>query len=123
VILNRTLAVVLAASCVASCAGYKRMTLRATPPAVAAAPVQIEIGDVVRLTLADRRVTAFRVAAIEPDALVGTDGQRVAYADIVVLERRTISKTKTTILLLSPLIALGALMVVIYVGCSIGNCR
>jgi hypothetical protein len=115
---HHVVAVVLVASLLASCTGYKRVTLPASPPAASDVSLQIKVGDVVRIGFADHQQKEFCVTAVERDGLVGAGGQRAAYADIVMLERRTVDKSRTTVLLLSPLIVLGAFIV----GCSIANC-
>lgn len=62
--------------------------------------VQLSIGDTVRVLTKDSERRTFRVAAFEPDVLVGEDGGdsiRVPYEDIVFLERREVSRGGTAI--------------------------
>jgi hypothetical protein len=89
----------------ASCAAYKRVpvALPVAPPA-ATDVRHVRVGDKVRIELADGRRAEFRVTTIEPDALAGQparpagtpDGvrdpppERVAYADIVTIEREVL---------------------------------
>ncbi len=63
--------------------------------------VQLSIGDTVRVLTKDSERRTFRVAAFEPDVLVGEDGGdsiRVPYEDIVFLERREVSRGGTAML-------------------------
>ena len=63
--------------------------------------VQLSIGDTVRVLTKDSERRTFRVAAFEPDVLVGEDAGdsiRVPYEDIVFLERREVSREATAML-------------------------
>ncbi len=63
--------------------------------------VQLSIGDTVRVLTKDSERLTFRVAAFEPDVLVGEDAGdsiRVPYEDIVFLERREFSRDETAML-------------------------
>ncbi len=60
--------------------------------------VQLSIGDTVRVLTKDSERLTFRVAALEPDVLVGEDAGdsiRVPYEDIVFLERREFNRDAT----------------------------
>ncbi len=60
--------------------------------------VELSVGDTVRVLTKDSERRTFRVAAFEPDVLVGEDGGdsiRVPYEDIVFLERREVSRGGT----------------------------
>jgi len=96
----------------------------ATNPANNAASLgakRVAPGDTVRVVLKNGQQSEFKVRSVEDDALVGQDGQRVVYADIALLERRSISATKTTLLVLSPFIALtGAFLIGIIIGAAGG---
>lgn len=63
--------------------------------------VQLSIGDTVRVLTKDSERRTFRVAALEPDVLVGEDAGdsiRVPYEDIVFLERREVNRDATAML-------------------------
>ena len=100
--------VALAIPLSAGCTGYRRVNMPDRQSPVAAISSQVAVGDVVRVVLVNRQRLEFRVAAVEPDSVVGQDGQRVNYADIAVLERRTTDKLKTTLLIASPVLIFAA---------------
>ena len=103
------LAVVIAlAISLSGCTGYRRVNIPNRQSPVAAISSQVAVGDVVRVVLVNRQRLEFRVAAVEPDGIVGKDGQRVNYADIAALERRTTDKLKTTLLIASPVLIFAA---------------
>ncbi len=63
--------------------------------------VELSVGDTVRVLTKDSERRTFRVAAFEPDVLVGEDGGdsiRVPYEDIVFLERREVNRDATAML-------------------------
>lgn len=100
------------------CGTFNVVPLATTPAdnAASLAAKRVAPGDTVRVVLKNGQQSEFKVRAVEDDALVGQDGQRVVYADIALLERRSISAKKTTLLVLSPLIALtGAFLVAVIV--------
>ncbi len=104
-------------SLVSSCASFTPVTLPTAPGGDATAiAASVHPGDRVRLLLTDRRVTEFTVAAVERDALVGQEGERVAYTEIARLERRSVGKTKTVFLIASPLLALGGLLLILIIA-------
>ena len=74
------------AGCIAGCSYAPEKEVPPHPDYVAAA---IDPEDVVEIETTDGREIELVVAAVEPDALVGTDGQRVSIADISRLSVRS----------------------------------
>jgi hypothetical protein len=94
-----------------ACASFKvvPMTTKPADNATSLAAPRIAPGDTVRVVLKNGQLSEFKVRSVEVDALVGQDGQRVVYADIARLERRSVSAAKTTLLVLSPIIVFSAI--------------
>jgi hypothetical protein len=116
--------VVALALTAAGCGTFKVVPLATNPAdnAASLAAKRVAPGDTVRVVLKNGQQSEFKVRSVEDDALVGQDGQRVVYADVALLERRSISATKTTLLVLSRLIALtGAFVTAVIVGAA-GGC-
>ncbi len=70
-------------------------------------------GDHLRATLINGNIANFTVADVQPDALVGTDGQRVLYRDIARLEHKHLSKGRTGALVAGLAVAGFAVLVVV----------
>jgi hypothetical protein len=105
------------------CASFKVVPLATNPADTAAslAANRVTPGDTVRVVLKNGQLSEFKVRSVEVDALVGQDGQRVVYADIARLERRSVSASKTTLLVLSPIIVFSAwFLVALIVGAAGG---
>jgi hypothetical protein len=69
---------------------------RATPPPDAA--WRVTVGDSVRLTMRDGRHHDLTIRTVDTGAIVGSDGTRYDQADILAVERRQFSGTKTAVL-------------------------
>jgi hypothetical protein len=93
--LRRTLVVILMASLLTGCTGYKQIPLDATPPGPDAVVKSLRVGDSVRVKLRDGSTQKFAIAAVEAGALVGKGGERLPFADIAEVERRQVSPGKT----------------------------
>jgi hypothetical protein len=78
------------------CTSMKRVTLSPTEGGPAFG--RIRVGDTVSVRLSNGSEHRFAVAAIEGDTLVGSNGTRVARADIVEAKRRSTSVIKTSFL-------------------------
>lgn len=85
---RRLMALVVLASMLGGCTGYKRIALGASPPAHNVVAARMQVGQTVRVELRDATVTQITIAAIEQDALVGNKGERIAYAEIISAERK-----------------------------------
>ena len=105
------------------CASFKAVPLATNPADTAAslAANRVTPGDTVRVVLKNGQLTEFKVRSVEVDALVGQDGQRVIYADIARLERRSVSASKTTLLVLSPIIVFSAMFVIALIAGAAGG--
>jgi hypothetical protein len=88
-------AVVVAVSLLGGCTGYRRVSLSATPPTRSSVVGQVAVGDTLRIVTSSGIRQDMRVKAIEGDALVGERGERVAFGDIVFVERRGIDVGKS----------------------------
>jgi len=93
----RTVAVVLVASMVSGCTGYKAVNIGAVPPTRPAVAQNVKIGQSLRVDLRDGSRQQIKVAAINHDALVGENGQRIAYGDIVAVERHGVRVGRTVL--------------------------
>jgi hypothetical protein len=104
----------LAIGAVTGCASF-----HAVPPSTPAGldldavKAHVRSGDMVRVLRKDATESKFTVTAIDADALVSRAGERVPYADIARLERRSFSATKTVFLVLSPAIVMGGLLLIL----------
>jgi hypothetical protein len=94
---RRLVAIVVAISLPAGCTGYKRVSLGARPPARHTIVDHVAVGDTLRVETTDGIQHDVRVKAIEEDALVGERGERLAFADIAFVERRSLSVGKTVL--------------------------
>ena len=77
------------------CRSMHRVPLT-TPPE--SSSWRISAGDQVRVTLQDGRRVRFKVQTADGHTLVAQDGTRYERADIVTVERRSFSVTKTALL-------------------------
>jgi hypothetical protein len=105
------------------CASFKLVPLATNPTdnAASLAAKRVAPGDTVRVVLKNGQQSEFTLRSVEGDALVGQDGQRVAFADVASLERRSISATKTTLLVLSPIIVFSAMFAVALIAVAAGG--
>jgi hypothetical protein len=69
------------------------------PPAKSAVATELKAGDRVRVTMRSGNREAFVIVEAQVEALVAEDGRRFPYADIALLEKTRISKTKTIALI------------------------
>jgi hypothetical protein len=113
---RRLVATAVVLSLLVSCTGYKRVSLGATPPSRSMVVGQVAVGDTLRIVTSSGTRQDIRVKAVEGDALVGERGERVAFADIVFVERRGINVGKTALLVVGAfgvgLLAFGMIFVV-----------
>lgn len=119
----RTVTCAMLVCFVSACHTRTRVALsEGDPPApVDARDVALNVNDSVRVTLRDRSQLSGLVTAIERDVLTlrrgrdstrPEDGRRILWSDIVQIEREKVSATRTTLLVLSPVIGLGAALLV-----------
>ena len=108
---------------VVGCASFKVVPLTTNPAdnAPSLAAQSVAPGDTVRVVLKNGASSEFKVRSVEVDALVGQDGERVVYADIARLERRSVSASKTTLLVLSPIIVFSAMFVIALIAGAAGG--
>jgi hypothetical protein len=92
---SRWVALTVVLSLLVGCTGYKRVSLVATPPDRSMIVGQVAVGDTLRVVTSGGTQQEIRVKAIEGDALVGERGERLAFTDIVFVERRGINVGKT----------------------------
>jgi hypothetical protein len=76
---------------------------------------QVTVGDVVRAELANGQRVRLTVRSVAGDALLGEGNTRVAYVDIIRLERESVNGTRTLLLNL-PLIILVSVFIVMGAG-------
>jgi hypothetical protein len=69
------------------------------PPAKSAVVTELKVGDHVRVTMRNGNREAFVIVEAQTEALVAEDGRRFPYADIALLEKTRLSKTKTIALI------------------------
>jgi hypothetical protein len=119
----RTVTCAILVSFVSACHTRTRVALpEGSPPAAGEArDVALNVNDSVRVTLRDGSQLNGLVSAIERDALTlrrgrdstrPADDRRILWSDIVQIEREKVSATRTTLLVLSPVITLGVALLV-----------
>ena len=92
---RRLMALVVLASMLGGCTGYKRIALGAAPPPHSVVAARMQVGQTVRVELRDASLQTLTIAAIEQDALVGAKGERIAYADMISAERKGVDVSKS----------------------------
>jgi hypothetical protein len=105
----RTIGVVLGAAILAGCHSRVPIAVPSStpPPTKSAVVTELEAGDHMRVTMRNGNREAFVIVEAQVDALVAEDGRRFPYADIALLEKTQVSKTKTIALIAAmPLIML-----------------
>lgn len=105
------------------CGSWKVVPLATNPGdnAASLAAKRVAPGDTVRVVLKNGQQSEFTIRSVEDGAFVGQDGQRVAFADVARLERRSTSTTKTTLLVLSPLIVFGGAFLVALIAFAVSG--
>ena len=104
-----TIAIVLAAVILTGCHSRVPIAVPGSkpPPAKSGLGAGLKAGDHVRVTMRNGNTAAFVIVEAQVEALVADDGRRFPYADMELLEKRRISKTKTIALIAAtPFIAL-----------------
>jgi hypothetical protein len=97
---RRLVAIIVAISLPGGCTGYKRVSLTARPPSSGVIVAQVAVGDTLRVETTDGVQHEVRVEAIDDDALVGALGERLAFADIAFIERKSLNVGKTVFVVL-----------------------
>ena len=108
---RRLMALVVLASMLGGCTGYKRIALGAAPPPHSVVADRMQVGQTVRLELRDASLQTVTIAAIERDALVGDKGERIAYAEIISAERKGVDVSKSLWLTFGIYILIGIIAV------------
>lgn len=86
---RRLLAILLAASTLGGCTGYRHIAVGPARPAPPVSLDAIRVGQTVYVQLRDAPSRTITVKAIDADALVGTRGERLVRAQIVAIARPT----------------------------------
>jgi hypothetical protein len=96
-----TIGVVLGAAILTGCHSRVPIAVPGSmpPPARSAVATELKAGDRVRITMRNGNREAFVIVEAQVEALVAEDGRRFPYADIALLEKTRISKTKTIALI------------------------
>jgi hypothetical protein len=114
------MAILCLTTALTGCQTMRPVNLAGDQPIIA----KLAPNDFVRVWMHDGRTLDLQVSAVEADALISGE-QRIPLKDIDRLERRGISWTRTTLLILGigALIVLGLAIEASHHVCALGNCQ
>lgn len=115
--------VVLSILAFTACHSHVRVAVPGGLPAQSTPSTDVALhpGDHARVTLVDGKIITFVVGNVDRDALVTSDGRRIAYQDMSRLEKRQVSAGKTTAFVVGAVVVIPIVLVLLAAAFDSGS--